>query len=152
MDRTLRTSDHDIFAAGDCVSFPLPLFGLRRMRLESWRSATEHGVHVAASMMGGSEMLDIVPWFWSEQFDLTLQVTGLSGDASNVVRRDLPDGAFMLFHLDDRGRLLSASGIGPGNAVSRDIRLAEMLIAAEAHPDPGALASPDVKLKTLIAA
>ena len=152
VDRTLRTSDPNIFAAGDCVSFPLPLFGLRRMRLESWRSATEHGVHVAANMMGASEMLDIVPWFWSEQFDLTLQVSGLTGDTSNVVRRDLSGDAFMLFHLDDRGRLLSASGIGPGNAVARDIRLAELLIAAGAHPDPEELASPNVKLKTLLAA
>ena len=55
-------------------------------------------------------------------------------------------------HLAPDGRLLAASGIGSGNAVARDIRLAEMLIAKGARPDPMALASPDVKLKSLLAA
>ncbi|MGO6905651.1 oxidoreductase C-terminal domain-containing protein, partial [Rhizobium ruizarguesonis] len=57
-----------------------------------------------------------------------------------------------LFHLDADGRLIAASGIGPGNAVARDIRLAEMLIAARAHPNPAALAASDIKLKSLLAA
>ena len=60
--------------------------------------------------------------------------------------------AFILFHLDAAGRLIAASGIGPGNTVARDIRLAEMLIAARACPDPLALAAPETKLKTLLAA
>ena len=68
------------------------------------------------------------------------------------LRRDLGAGAFILFHLDAGGRLIAASGIGPGNAVARDIRLAEMLIAARAHPDPDALTSSDIKLKSLLAA
>ena len=50
------------------------------------------------------------------------------------MRRDLGDGAFILFHLAADGRLVAASGIGPGNAVARDIRLAEMLIARRAAP------------------
>jgi 3-phenylpropionate/trans-cinnamate dioxygenase ferredoxin reductase subunit len=91
-----------------------------------------------------------VPWFWSDQHDLTLQIAGLSEGADRHVRRDL-GGAFILFHLAPDGRLLAASGIGPGNAVARDIRLAEMLIARSARPDPAALASPDVKLKSLLA-
>ena len=62
------------------------------------------------------------------------------------------DRAFILFHLEAAGRLIAASGIGPGNAVARDIRLAEMLIAARACPDPSALAAPETKLKTLLAA
>ena len=57
------------------------------------------------------------------------------------MRRDLGDGAFILFHLAPDGRLLAASGIGPGNAVARDIRLAEMLIAKGARPQPEELAS-----------
>ena len=69
-----------------------------------------------------------------------------------MVRRELGNGAFILFHLAGDGRLLAASGIGPGNAVARDIRLAEMLIARRARPDPASLASQDVKLKTLLAA
>ena len=56
----------------------------------------------------------------------------------------------MLFHLGPDGRLLAASGIGTGNAVAKDIRLAEMLIARSAHPDPAALADPAVNLKRLL--
>ncbi|MFP3520297.1 oxidoreductase C-terminal domain-containing protein, partial [Pseudomonas sp. SIMBA_077] len=83
----------------------------------------------AANMMGGSETISAVPWFWSDQYDLTLQIAGLAEGAVTHLRRDLGDGAFILFHLDVGGRLLAASGIGTGNAVARDIRLAEMLIA-----------------------
>jgi 3-phenylpropionate/trans-cinnamate dioxygenase ferredoxin reductase subunit len=83
---------------------------------------------------------------------MTLQITGLADGAVTHLRRDLGEGAFILFHLDAEGRLLAASGIGPGNAVARDIRLAEMLIAARAHPDPAALTATNVKLKSLLAA
>jgi len=93
-----------------------------------------------------------VPWFWSDQYEMTLQITGLADGAARHLRRDLGEGAFILFHLDAEGRLLAASGIGPGNAVARDIRLAEMLIAARAHPDPAALTATNVKLKSLLAA
>jgi 3-phenylpropionate/trans-cinnamate dioxygenase ferredoxin reductase subunit len=83
---------------------------------------------------------------------MSLQIAGLSDGAVHHLRRDLGNNAFILFHLDADGRLLAASGIGPGNAVARDIRLAEMLIASGARPDPDALVSPGVKLKSLLAA
>ncbi len=83
---------------------------------------------------------------------MTLQIAGLADEGRNVVRRDLGDDAFILFHLADDGRLVAASGIGPGNAVAKDIRLAEMLIARQARPDPSDLASVEVKLKKLLAA
>jgi 3-phenylpropionate/trans-cinnamate dioxygenase ferredoxin reductase subunit len=152
VDGLLRTSDPDILAAGDCTSYPLPLYGDRRVRLESWRNAQEQGQLAAANMLGGGEAHSAVPWFWSDQYDMTLQIAGLADDAATTVRRDLGEGAFILFHLDAVGRLIAASGIGKGNAVARDIRLAEMLIAARRHPDPVALAAPETKLKTLLAA
>ena len=68
------------------------------------------------------------------------------------MRRDLADGAFILFHLAVDGRLLAASGIGTGNAVARDIRLAEMMIAAGVRPDPLALSTTGTKLKSLLSA
>jgi 3-phenylpropionate/trans-cinnamate dioxygenase ferredoxin reductase component len=151
VDSYLRTSDPDIFAAGDCCSFPLEIYGGRRVRLESWRNAQDQGSLAAKNMLGAEEPVSAVPWFWSDQHDLTLQIAGLADGAERHVRRDLGDGAFILFHLAPDGRLLAASGIGPGNAVARDIRLAEMLIAKRAKPDPAALASVDVKLKSLLA-
>ncbi|WP_349959300.1 FAD-dependent oxidoreductase [Rhizobium sp. ZPR3] len=152
VDSNLRTSDPDIFAAGDCCSFPSVHFGDRRLRLESWRNAQEQGVRAAACMMGATEAPLSVPWFWSDQYDLTLQVTGLADGAMTMIRRNLSEDAFILFHLDGGGKILAASGIGPGNSVARDIRLAEMLIAAGRRPDPTALANPEMKLKQLLAA
>jgi 3-phenylpropionate/trans-cinnamate dioxygenase ferredoxin reductase subunit len=67
------------------------------------------------------------------------------------VTRPLSDDAFLQFHLAEDGRLLAASGIAVGNVVARDIRLAEMLIAKRARPDPSALADPSVRMKSLLA-
>jgi 3-phenylpropionate/trans-cinnamate dioxygenase ferredoxin reductase subunit len=152
VDTHLQTSDPDIYAAGDCCSFPILHYGHRRIRLESWRSAQEQALLAAANLMGARDVVAAVPWFWSDQYDMTLQVAGLADGATTTIRRDLSAEAFILFHLDGDGRLLAASGIGPGNTIARDIRLAEMLIAAGRHPDPAALAAPEVKLKQLLAA
>ena len=152
VDDRLRSEDPDIFAAGDCCSFPLAVYGGRRVRLEAWRNAQEQGALAAKNMLGADEAHAAVPWFWSDQYGLTLQIAGLSDEGRSTVRRDLDDGAFILFHLAEDGRLVAASGIGPGNAVARDIRLTEMLIARRASPAPEALGSQTVKLKSLLAA
>jgi 3-phenylpropionate/trans-cinnamate dioxygenase ferredoxin reductase subunit len=152
VDDQLRTSDPDIFAAGDCCSFPIPVYGGRRVRLESWRSAQEQAMLAAANLMGANERITAVPWFWSDQYELTLQVAGLAEGAVTSVRREIGEGAFIIFQTSADGRLLSASGIGPGNGIARDIRLAEMLIASGKSVDPAALAQAEVKLKSLLAA
>lgn len=148
-DEQLRTDDADIFAAGDCCSFPHPLYGGRRIRLEAWRNAQDQGSLAAENMLGGAAAYAAVPWFWSDQYDETLQVAGLTDEGTAVVERDL-GGARLFFHLDRAGRLVAASGIGPNALIARDIRLAEMLIARRAAPDPAALALPSVKLKTFL--
>jgi 3-phenylpropionate/trans-cinnamate dioxygenase ferredoxin reductase subunit len=152
VDEMLRTSDPAIFAAGDCCSFPLSIYGGRRVRLEAWRNAQDQGTLAARNMLGANEPHAAVPWFWSDQFDLTLQIAGLVDEGRRVVRRDLGAGAFLLFHLAEDGRLVAASGIGPGNVVARDIRLSEMLIGRRAAPSAEMLAAPNTKLKSLLAA
>ena len=79
-------------------------------------------------MLGGTEPYAGVPWFWTDQHDSTLQVAGLA----------------------DGGRLVAAAAAGPGNSVAKDIKLAEMLIARRAAPDPAALADPGVGLKSVL--
>ncbi|MER9949135.1 FAD-dependent oxidoreductase [Mesorhizobium sp. M0047] len=152
VDAELRSNDPDIFAAGDCCSFPLAVYGGRRVRLEAWRNAQEQGALAARNMLGAGEAHAAVPWFWSDQYGLSLQIAGLSDEGRSTVRRDVGDGAFILFHLAEDDRLVAASGIGPGNAVARDIRLAEMLIGKQAKPASQALGSQSVKLKSLLAA
>ena len=151
VDEHLRTSDPHVFAAGDCCSFPHPLYGGRRIRLEAWRNAQDQGNIAARNMLGDSVAYAAVPWFWSDQYDETLQVAGLSDGAATTIERDLGAGR-LFFHLADDGRLLAASGIGPNATIAREIRLAEMLIARRANPDPAALALPAVKLKSLLPA
>jgi len=152
VDDRLRTSDPNIFAAGDCCSFPLSIYGGRRVRLEAWRNAQEQGALVAKNMMGADFAHVATPWFWSDQYDMSLHVAGLCDEGRTIVRRELGDRAFILFHLAEDGRLVAASGLGPGAAVAKDIRLAEMLIAKGAQPHPSDLASPSVKLKKLLGA
>lgn len=150
VDSYLQTSDPDIFAAGDCVSFPLATYGNTRVRLESWRNAQDQGVVAAANMLGKQQAYEAIPWFWSDQYDLSLQIVGLRGAQDRSIRRDLGDDAFILFHLDPAGRLTGASGIGVGNAVARDIRLTEMLIAKGAMPPEELLADNKASLKALL--
>ena len=151
VDRHLATADADILAAGDCCSFPLEIYGGRRVRLESWRNAQDQGNLAAANMLGAGDSVASVPWFWSDQYELTLQIAGLSDEGRVTARRDIGDGT-ILFHLAADGRLVAASGIGVGNAVAKDIRLAEMLIGRGARPDAAALGDPGVRLKALLAA
>jgi 3-phenylpropionate/trans-cinnamate dioxygenase ferredoxin reductase subunit len=152
VDSRLRTSDPDIFAAGDCCSFPHPLYEDRRIRLEAWRNAHDQAATAARNLLGADEPYQAVPWFWSDQYDLSLQIAGLPEAATSEAVRRRPDGVELRFGLRPDGRLVSAAAIGPGNAVAKDIRLAEMLIAAQAGPDPASLTDPAVPLKTLLRA
>ncbi len=150
VDNQLRTSDSDIFAAGDCCSFPLDIYGQRRVRLEAWRNAHDQGNLAARNMLGAGKTISALPWFWSTQYDMTLQIAGLPDEGDGSVRRDLGNGAFILFYLAKNGKLVAASGVGTGAMVAKDIRLAEMLISRSALVPPSALADPSVSLKSLL--
>ena len=149
-DAMLQTSDPDIYASGDCCSFPHGLFANKRMRLEAWRNATDQANVATENMLGGSKAYMAVPWFWSDQYDLSLQIAGSPADGVATVRRQIGEQAFVMFHLDDTGRLVGASGIGLGNSIAREVKLAEMLIAKQARPAGEALADPSVQLKALL--
>jgi len=149
-DERLQTQDPAIFAAGDCAACHHPRYG--RVRFESWRNAQDQGEAAAQAMLGEDAPFATVPWFWSDQYDLGLQVTGLPDPAQKTVTRPLSGAARILFHLSPEGRLAAASGLGPGTAVAKEIRLAEMLVAKDAAPAPEALADPGVNLKTLLRA
>ncbi len=93
-----------------------------------------------------------MPWFWSDQYDLGLQIAGLPDAASTTIVRVRADGTELHFGLDGGDRLVAACGVASGTAIAKDIRLAEMLIAKRATPDPTALADPSVNLKSLLTA
>jgi 3-phenylpropionate/trans-cinnamate dioxygenase ferredoxin reductase subunit len=146
----LQTSDPHIFAVGDCCSFPHPVFGNERLRLEAWRNASDQAIVAVENMLGGQRAYEAVPWFWTDQFELNLQIAGLPHRGVSVAQRVPKEDALILCHLDAEGRLVGASGIGPGNSIARDIRLLEMLIGKKAVPDPALLADPAFQLKSLL--
>jgi 3-phenylpropionate/trans-cinnamate dioxygenase ferredoxin reductase component len=143
----MQTSDPDIYAAGDCASF---ILGDRRIRLEAWRSAQEQAATAAANMLGQNKTHSNVPWFWSDQYDLSLQIAGQADQGPITVSRIPAEGALVLFHMSEDGLIKGASGIGIGNAIGRDIKVAEMLIAKNAKPSPEILADATQPLKALL--
>ncbi len=103
VDRAARTADPAIHAIGDCTRRPLPLYG-RAGRLESVPNATEQAKQAAADLCGRAPPPPEVPWFWSDQFDIRLQIAGLPFDVAEiVVRGDPQSGSFAIFHLTGGG-------------------------------------------------
>lgn len=145
-DLYLQTSDPNIYASGDCAAVAQP--GGGHIRFESWRNARAQAEVAARNMAGRKEAFAAIPWFWTDQYDLGLQVAGLPHADHETVTRQL-DGGELEFYLDG-GRLVAAACLGLRNGLAKDIKLAEMLIAAGISPDPGALADASVNLKTLL--
>ncbi len=145
----MQTSDPDIYAAGDCASY-INQKQNRRMRLEAWRSAQDQAATAAENMLGGRKVHSAIPWFWSDQYDLGLQIAGSADLGPVTVSRKASEDSLVLFHLSEDGTLMGASGIGVGNAIGRDIKLAEMMMAKAMKPSPEALADPTQQLKVLL--
>jgi 3-phenylpropionate/trans-cinnamate dioxygenase ferredoxin reductase component len=143
----MQTSDPDIYAAGDCASF---IFGDKRIRLEAWRSAQEQAATAAENMLGGAKSHNNVPWFWSDQYDLSLQIAGIAEFGPKTVTRVPAENTLLMFHLAEDDTIQGVSGIGLGNSIARDVKLTEMMIAKNMKPAPDALADPTVQLKTLL--
>jgi 3-phenylpropionate/trans-cinnamate dioxygenase ferredoxin reductase subunit len=150
VDDTLRTNDPYIFAAGDVCSFPHRLFR-RRIRLECWKNAEDHARIVARNMLDRGETYSEVPWFWSDQYDMTIQIAGMPAFAVTTTVREVGKASRIFFGLDRDGVLVGASGVGHVSEIARDVRIAQELIARRANIDPALLADRNVKLKPLLA-
>jgi 3-phenylpropionate/trans-cinnamate dioxygenase ferredoxin reductase subunit len=149
VDACLRSSDALIHAAGDCAAVQLAEGG-PRLRFESWRNARDQGEHAARAILGDSALFSAKPWFWSDQYELGLQVAGLCHPERALIRRSLAADTELLFQLDEAGRLSCAAGLGPGQSVARDIRLAELLMSSGKRLDAATLADPARSLKALL--
>lgn len=148
VDARLQTSDPDIFAAGDVCALPDPS-GNGHVRLEAWQNADRQGALAARNLLGAGLSYVELPWFWSDQYELTLQIAGWPARAARIVTRTIAADACILFHLDEQGRVLGAGGVGPAG-LGRDLRLAQLMIERAARPDPAAVADPTRGLKTLL--
>ncbi len=150
VDHRFLTSRSGIYAAGDCCSFP---HNGRQIRLESWRAAREQGRIAAAHMLGKNTVYADIPWLWSDQYDLTLQIVGLPANTGIIARRPVTGAnGFIEFQYDGQGRLVFAAGVGQGNTIAKDMRLLEMMIQRQAKPTLAALSDPSTNLKALLKA
>ncbi|WP_329079197.1 NAD(P)/FAD-dependent oxidoreductase [Streptomyces niveus] len=151
VDLGLRTSDPDIYAAGDVASVPFSLPGTElptdRLRVEHWANALNGGPAAARSMLGQDVTYDRLPYFFSDQYDLGLEYSGWAPPGSYdqvVVRGDAGKREFIAFWLKDR-RVLAGMNVNVWD-VTGDI---QRLIHSGARQDLDALADPTVALDTL---
>ena len=143
VDDHCRTSDPDIYAAGDCTNHPNPLMN-KRLRLESVPNAMDQARVSTANMLGDDKVYAAIPWFWSDQYELKLQMVGFSADGdSQVLRGDMDSHQFAIFYFKD-GKVVAADAVNS----PKEFMLCKQLIGKPA--DPAQLADPETDLKSLL--
>lgn len=135
-----RTSDPAIWAAGDCASFP---WAGGRIRLESVGNAIDQAELVAENILGAGKDYVARPWFWSDQYDVKLQIAGLSAGHDRVVTRQ-GDGYSVWYYAGDR--LIAVDAMND----SRAYMVGKRLIEAGLSPAPEAVGDPATDLKSLL--
>ncbi|MDP9628275.1 UNVERIFIED_ORG: 3-phenylpropionate/trans-cinnamate dioxygenase ferredoxin reductase subunit [Ensifer adhaerens] len=139
-----RTSDPAIFAMGDCAVQP---WGNMRIRLESVQNAVDQAEAVAAVIAGGVEPYAPKPWFWSDQYDVKLQIAGFGlGHDETIVRPGQREGSVSVWYFRE-GKLLAVDAINDAKAYVTGKKLLETGI----HPDRAVIADPQSDLKALLA-
>ena len=138
------TSDPHVYAAGDCTNHPNPLLD-RRLRLESVPNAMDQARVSTANMLGDDKTYAAIPWFWSDQYELKLQMVGFSADGdAQVLRGDMASNQFAIFYLKD-GKVVAADAVNS----PKEFMLCKQLVGKSA--DPAMLADPEADLKALLA-
>ncbi|THD74079.1 NAD(P)/FAD-dependent oxidoreductase [Thalassobius vesicularis] len=138
-----RTSDPSIWAAGDCASFP---YRDGRIRLESVPNAIDQAECVAENVLGAGKTYVPQPWFWSDQYDVKLQIAGLNTGYDRVISRpgDKPGAMSFWYYRGDT--LLAVDAANDARAYM----IGKRLIDGSKSPDPLAIASPETDLKALL--
>jgi len=142
VDAQGRTSAPHVWAAGDCTSFP---YRGGRIRLESVPNAIDQSECVAENIMGGDKDYVAKPWFWSDQYDVKLQIAGLNTGYDRVITRrtDADSVAFWYFRGSE---LLAVDAMND----PRGFMVGKRLIEAGKSPDPAAISDPETDMKALL--
>jgi 3-phenylpropionate/trans-cinnamate dioxygenase ferredoxin reductase component len=145
VDASLRTSDADVYAAGDVANVDSPQFG--RVRVEHWANALNGGPAAAKAMLGQEVSYDRVPYFFSDQYDLGLEYSGWAPPGSYdrvVIRGDLQGREFVSFWLSG-GRVLAGMNVNVWDVTDA----IQDLVRRGTPVDPDRLADPSVPLGDL---
>ena len=145
-----QTSDAHIFAAGDCTSHPNDLLG-RTMRLESVPNAIEQGKAVASAICGAPKPYHQVPWFWSDQYDVKLQIAGVPLEIDQkILRGDDSTNSFAWFYFTG-DKLTGVTAVNRPAEFMAGRTLIEKSLKGEAIADPAKLADEAMKPKEWLA-
>lgn len=129
VDNTMTTSDPNILAVGDCADFHSEIYG-RRVRIESVANAVEHARRAASTLTGGRAKPQQVPWFWSNQFEHSLKIVGLSTGYDDIRVIDDPDSLSFAVEYLREGRLIAVDAINhPGAFQAGKRRITETVFA-----------------------
>ncbi|MDA1181157.1 MAG: FAD-dependent oxidoreductase [Proteobacteria bacterium] len=148
-DEYCQTSIENVFAAGDVTNFYHPFFNTR-LRLESYQHAQNHGINAGKNIAGIKTEYISIPWMWSDQFNLNLQLTGHCDEYDEVIIRGntLENGIIHFFIKNNK--ILGACGLGLIGKVGRDIRIASKLIEKNIVVDKKILLDQNTKLNKLM--
>ena len=147
VDLDARTSDPAVFAIGDCTRRPMPLYD-RDWRLESVPNALEQAKAAACALAGRPRPAPEVPWFWSDQYNLKLQIAGLPFDVVEVVVRGAPEeGRFAVFHLGAGDRIMAVEAVN----APPEFMGGRQMIAAQKAVAPDRLRDMSLSMKALMA-
>jgi len=148
VDACGRTSDPDIFAAGDVTRHENPLLG-RAIRVESWQVALNQAGFVARAMLGANEPYVEIPWLWTDQYDCNIQALGFFDPELRLLLRGDPAGAsFTVLGLAADGPIAAAITVNNG----RDMAVLRRLVTQRTILPQDALADPTRKLSDLMRA
>jgi len=147
-DEFSATSIEDVFAAGDVSSFYHPFYQ-DHMRLESYKHAQNHGINAGKNLIGLKTSYSEIPWMWSDQFNLNLQLTGICNDyEASVQRGSTLEEGIIYFFLKNR-KIMGACGLGVGGKIGRDIRLAGKLSEKKIKVTKELLSDKNIKLNKI---
>lgn len=142
VDENCLTSEENIYAAGDCVNYYFSRYGSRQ-RLESVQNAIDQATTVSASIMGAPITYKSIPWFWSDQYDLKIQIAGLSQDSDLLVTRgNKNDCKFSVCHFKN-SRLMAVECVND----QKTFMLGKKLIEAESKITPEAIENVQTNLR-----
>ena len=144
-----ETNIKNVFASGDVSNFYHPLYG-KYMRLESYQHAQNHGLCAGKNISGIKTEYSSIPWMWSDQFNLNLQLTGICDDYDEIVERgNSIDDGIIYFFLKNK-KIKGACGVGIAGKVGRDIRITSKLTEKNTIVDSSKLSDQSQKLNKLI--
>ena len=144
-----ETSIKDIYAVGDVSNFYHPLYK-KNIRLESYQHAQNHGISAGKNIVGIQSEYKFIPWMWSNQFNLNLQVTGVCDEYEEIIIRGKNIDEGIIYFFLKKEKIYGACGLGLSGKISKDIKIASKLIEMNIIIDKNILSNQEQKLKLLL--